>query len=113
MTVDYSKKELTFVPSGYKATDIMSDLMKTVMDAMSSKPEPNIAAPAGLWGLELAKGSKDEADGVDVKTVLTGGAAATAPGSRPATESLPSMVAGPTAFPMHSPLPASPNPASR
>ncbi len=78
MTVDYSKKELTFVPNGYKATDIMQDLMKTVMDAMSAKPEPNIAAPAGLWGLEVAKGSHDEADGVDVKAVLTGGAAAAA-----------------------------------
>ena len=43
---------------------------------MSSKPEPRVAAPAGLWGLELAKAASDDAEGVDVKAVLTGGAAA-------------------------------------
>jgi hypothetical protein len=76
MTVDYSAKEMTFVPSGYKATDVMQDLMKTVMDAMStSKPQPRVAAPAGLWGLELTKSAGDDADGVDVKTVMTGSAA--------------------------------------
>ena len=78
MTVDYSAKELTFVPNGYKATDIMQDLIQTVMNAMSSKPEPKVAAPAALWGLQLAKAAKDESDGVDVKTVMSGGAAAAA-----------------------------------
>jgi hypothetical protein len=79
MTVDYKAKEMTFVPNGYEATDVMKDLMQTVMNAMSSsKPQPRIAAPAGLWGLELAKGSDDEAEGVDVKAVHAGGAAETA-----------------------------------
>ena len=79
MTVDYSTKEMSFVPNGYKATDVMQDLMKTVMDSMSSsKPQPRVAAPAGLWGLELAKNSGDEDEGVDVKTVLAGSAAAAA-----------------------------------
>src|SRR5262245_12034381 len=78
MTVAYKAKEMTFFPNGYKATDVMQDLMQTVMAAMSSKPEPKVAAPAGLWGLELAKGSSDEADGVDVKAVHEGGAAAEA-----------------------------------
>jgi len=76
MTVDYAAKEMTFVPNGYKATDVMQDLMQTVMSAMSSKPEPRIAAPAGLWGLELAKGGSDDSEGVDVKAVLAGGSAA-------------------------------------
>jgi membrane-associated protease RseP (regulator of RpoE activity) len=76
MTVDYAAKEMTFVPNGYKAGDLMQDLMQTVMNAMMSKPEPRVAAPAGLWGLELNKGSSDDAEGVDVKTVLAGGAAA-------------------------------------
>jgi membrane-associated protease RseP (regulator of RpoE activity) len=80
MTVDYAAKELTFVPSGYKGgTDVMADLMQTVMNSMSSsKPQPRIAAPAGLWGLEVAKDTSDEADGVDVKAVLAGGPAAEA-----------------------------------
>jgi predicted metalloprotease with PDZ domain len=76
MTVDYAAKEMTFVPNGYKAGDLMQELMQTVTNAVMSKPEPRVAAPAGLWGLELTKGSSDDADGVDVKTVLAGGAAA-------------------------------------
>jgi S1-C subfamily serine protease len=76
MTVDYAAKEMTFVPNGYQATDAMQDLMQTVMNALMSKPEPRIAAPAGLWGLEIAKGSSDDSEGVDVKTVLSGGPAA-------------------------------------
>jgi hypothetical protein len=79
MTVDYKAQEMTFVPNGYKATDVMQDLMQTVMSAMSSsKPQPRVAAPAGLWGLELKKDSGDEAEGVDVKSVLSGGPAAEA-----------------------------------
>jgi membrane-associated protease RseP (regulator of RpoE activity) len=78
MTVDYAAQEMTFVPNGYKATDVMADLMQTVMKSMTGKPEPRIAAPAGLWGLELTKASSDEDDGVDVKAVLKDGAAASA-----------------------------------
>jgi PDZ domain/Aspartyl protease len=80
MTVDYAAKEMTFVPSGYKGgTDVMQDLMQTVMNSMSSsKPQPRIAAPAGLWGLELDKLAADEAEGVNVKAVLAGGPAAEA-----------------------------------
>jgi Aspartyl protease/PDZ domain len=76
MTVDYAAKEMTFVPNGYKAGDLMQDLMQTVMNAMMAKPEPRVAAPAGLWGLELAKSAGEDSEGVDVKTVLAGGAAA-------------------------------------
>jgi membrane-associated protease RseP (regulator of RpoE activity) len=78
MTVDYKAKEMTFVPNGYKATDVMQDLMQTVMSSMSGKPQPRIAAPAGLWGVELSKAGSDEEAGIDVKGVLTGGAAAEA-----------------------------------
>jgi hypothetical protein len=78
MTVDYKAKEMTFVPNGYKATDVMQDLMQTVMNSMSSKPQPRIAAPAGLWGVELAKTASDEEAGVEVKEVVKGGAAADA-----------------------------------
>lgn len=78
MTVDYSAKEMTFTPNGYKATDVMQDLMKTMMSAMGSKPQPRVAAPAGLWGVEVAKAKDDEAEGVDVKTVFAGSAAESA-----------------------------------
>jgi Aspartyl protease/PDZ domain len=80
MTVDYAAEEMTFVPSGYKPGDVMQDLMQTVMGSFSSggKPQPKVAAPAGLWGLEISKDKKDEDAGVDVKTVLGGGPAADA-----------------------------------
>lgn len=76
MTVDYAAKEMTFVPSGYKATDVMQDLMGVMMGAMSKKSAPRVAAPAGLWGMELAKASGDDAAGVDVKGTIDGGPAA-------------------------------------
>jgi membrane-associated protease RseP (regulator of RpoE activity) len=80
MTVDYKNQEMTFVPSGYKPGDVMQDLMQTVMGSFGSggKPQPKVAAPAGLWGLELAKGKSDDGAGVDVKAVLDGGPAAAA-----------------------------------
>jgi hypothetical protein len=79
MTVDYKAQEMTFVPSGYKPGDVMQDLMQTVMGSLgSSKPQPKVAAPAGLWGLEVTKDRADEDAGVDVKAVLTGGPAAAA-----------------------------------
>lgn len=79
MTVDYAAKEMTFVPSGYVPGDVMQDLMQRVMSSFgASKPEPRIAAPAGLWGLQLAKDGSDDEAGVDVKDVLAGGPAAAA-----------------------------------
>jgi hypothetical protein len=81
MTVDYKAEEMTFVPSGYKPGDVMADLMQTMMASMGGggkKPEARVAAPAGLWGLELAKGKTDEDAGIDVKAVHDGGPAAEA-----------------------------------
>jgi membrane-associated protease RseP (regulator of RpoE activity) len=78
MTVDYSTKEMTFVPNGYKPTDIMTELQKTLFASLGSKPEPRVAAPAGLWGIELGKKSGDDEEGVDVSEVHSGGAAAAA-----------------------------------
>lgn len=79
MTVDYAAKEMTFVPSGYKPGDVMQDLMQTVMGSIgSNKPQPKVAAPAGLWGLEVTKGKSDEDAGVEVKAVMSDGPAAAA-----------------------------------
>lgn len=75
MTVDYSTKEMTFTPSGYKTGDTTQDLMKSMMETMGGKGGPKVAAPAGLWGIELAKAKGDDAEGVDVKVVRDGSAA--------------------------------------
>ena len=81
MTVDYKAEEMTFVPNGYQPGDVMADLMQTMMASFGGggkKPEARVAAPAGLWGLELAKGKSDDKAGIDVKAVLAGGPAAEA-----------------------------------
>src|SRR5262245_57105634 len=79
MTVDYAAQEMTFVPSGYKPGDVMQDLMQTVMGSFGqAKPQPRIAAPAALWGLELVKADRDDDAGVDVKAVFADGPAAAA-----------------------------------
>ncbi len=77
-TVDYEKKELTFVPNGYEPADAMQALMQKMMSGQKGKPEPAIASPAGLWGFAIEKADGDEADGVVVKEVFTGSAAAAA-----------------------------------
>ena len=81
MTVDYKAEEMTFVPNGYQPGDVMADLMQTMMASFGGggkKPEPRVAAPAALWGLEVAKGKSDDDAGIDVKAVLAGGPAAEA-----------------------------------
>lgn len=77
MTVDYAAKKLTFVPNGYKSEDLMQSMMRSMQASMfsSAKPQPRVLAPAGLWGVELTKKADDDADGVDVKTVVAGSAA--------------------------------------
>ena len=77
MTVDYQKKELTLVPNDYKPGDYMKGMMDKMMDANASK-EPKVLVPAGLWGLDVDKEKDDEEEGVVVKEVLVGGAAADA-----------------------------------
>lgn len=77
MTVDYQKKELTFTPNGYKPGDYMNDLMDSMMK-MDEKNKPRAVKPAGVWGLEVAKGKGDEKDGVDVTAVSADGPAAKA-----------------------------------
>ncbi len=80
MTLDYQKKEMTFVPSGYEPADVIQSLMENVLGR--DTPSVRVLAPAGLWGLVVAKDDKDEEAGVTVKQVLAGGAAAAA-GLRP------------------------------
>jgi hypothetical protein len=73
-TIDYQAKTLTFVPSGYDPPDFLEDLVKNFMDR--KKPPARVLAPAGQWGFQPAKDSKDEEAGVAIKHVLPGSAAA-------------------------------------
>jgi hypothetical protein len=77
-TVDYEKKELTFVPNGYDPPDAMKALMEKLMGGSKGKPEPAVASPAGVWGFAVDKPADDEADGVSVKEVFKGSPAAAA-----------------------------------
>ena len=72
MTVDYQKKELTFVPNGYKPGDYMDDLTKRLMDT-DELSKPRTVSPAGLWGFEVDKGKTDEEAGVTVTKVYADG----------------------------------------
>jgi hypothetical protein len=75
--VDYQKKELTFTPNGYVPADAMQALMDKMMKG-AGKQEPNVAAPAAVWGFSVEKAKDDEDAGVVVKDVFTGSPAADA-----------------------------------
>ncbi|MCE9562514.1 MAG: aspartyl protease family protein [Planctomycetes bacterium] len=74
-TVDYQKKELTFTPNGYVPGDAMQGLMDKLMKGSKGKPEPGVAAPAGVWGFTVDKATNDDDAGVVVKEVFAGSAA--------------------------------------
>jgi hypothetical protein len=78
MTVDYQKKEMTLVPSGYVPGDYLEGLMNKMMNASNQSKDPTLLAPASLWGFTLDKETSDEEAGVTVKNVNADGAAATA-----------------------------------
>lgn len=77
MTVDYQKKELTFVPNGYKPGDYMQDLMKNLMNA-DALNKPRTIMVGGLWGFEVGKEKDDEKDGVTLLKVYADSPAAKA-----------------------------------
>lgn len=76
MTIDYEKKEMTLVPSGYVPSDTMQAMMDKLMNASGKKQDPTVVAPAAVWGFTVAKSKDDESAGVVVTEVLEGGAAA-------------------------------------
>jgi hypothetical protein len=75
MTVDYQAKEMTFEPSAYKPRDVVQAMMGMMMGGKKGAG-PRVAAPAGQWGLEVAKKDGDDEAGVTVDKVLDGSAAA-------------------------------------
>ena len=74
-TVDYEKRELTFVPNGYVPADVTQMLMDRLMNAKKGKQDPAVVGAAGVWGFTVDKDAADEAAGVTVKEVLAGGPA--------------------------------------
>ena len=76
LTIDYQKKEMTFVPNNFEPPDVMAKIMKALNRDKDAKPP--VVAPAGQWGFRVAKEAADETAGVEVKLVLPGSAAAAA-----------------------------------
>ncbi len=77
--IDYQAKTLTLTPNGFKPTDAMQAMMKTMTQGASGgKPKPKILVPAGQWGLRVEKPADDEDEGVNVAEVLADSAAAKA-----------------------------------
>lgn len=70
MTIDYQKKEMTLVPSGFVPGDTMQALMEKLLSGGGKKPEPTVVAPAAVWGFTVDKDKDDEDAGVKVTDVL-------------------------------------------
>jgi hypothetical protein len=73
LTIDYQAKTLTFVPTSFKPPDVMKQLMTALLQR--DRPRTRVLAPAGQWGLRVAKGAHDTEPGVTVREVLPGSAA--------------------------------------
>ena len=71
MTIDYEKKTMTLVPSGYKPPDVMKAMTMLMLGGAGKR---NLA-PAAQWGVLASKESGDEDEGVDVKSIVPGSAA--------------------------------------
>jgi S1-C subfamily serine protease len=71
MTLDYQTKTMTLSPSAYKPPDVMKGMMQAIFSGGAVKT----LAPAAQWGVQVAKESGDENDGVDVTGVVSGSAA--------------------------------------
>ena len=78
MSIDYEKKLMTFELNTYEPGDVMAAMMKRFQAPKSVRDTPKVLAPAGLLGIRVEKSKDDDADGVTVRDVLTGSAAATA-----------------------------------
>lgn len=79
MTLDYQKKELTFVPTSFEPVDILQALVNGLL---YQKSEPRLLSPAGLWGFSVEKDAADQSAGVKVGKVLNDSPASKA-GLRP------------------------------
>jgi S1-C subfamily serine protease len=76
VTIDYQKRELTFVPTEFRPPDLMKKMTAMLMDPNRGKTQ--VVAPAGVWGFRADKDRGDEEPGVTVKEVFADGPAAKA-----------------------------------
>jgi len=68
MTVDDQAKEMTFVPTGYKPTNLMESMTKALTDP-NGVNAPKIVGPKGLWGFTVDEDSDDDEPGITIKEV--------------------------------------------
>lgn len=79
VTIDYKDKKMTFTPNGFEPPDLMKGLEEEVRKMLMREKAPAKGpAPAAQWGLVAEKAKGDEDDGVTLKEVMPGGAAAAA-----------------------------------
>jgi hypothetical protein len=79
MTIDYQKKEMTFVPNGHEPPDFMDTMMATIMALVSrDKPPTKVLTALGQWGMVVDKSENGDDAGVTIKEIMPGTAAANA-----------------------------------
>jgi hypothetical protein len=77
MTIDYQAKTLVLTPSGFPVNDADADPTLLSRKVLEGRPDtPAVLAPAAHWGFVPTKERDEEADGVTIKEVLAGSAAA-------------------------------------
>jgi membrane-associated protease RseP (regulator of RpoE activity) len=80
-TIDYQARKITFSQNGYEPTDIVQNIMTTMMSRLpGAKQQPvKILVPAAQWGIRLDdKKADDDEAGVTVAGVLADSPAARA-----------------------------------
>ena len=73
MTLDYQKKEMTFLPSGYQPPDVVQAVMARLAALTNEKGQPvKVVAAAAQWGIVVRKERGDDEAGVTIKEVFPG-----------------------------------------
>jgi hypothetical protein len=78
MTIDYQAKTMLLAPSGFPVDDKDADPNVLSRKMLEGSRPPQVLVPAAQWGFLPEKEKGDDADGVTVKEVYAGGAAAAA-----------------------------------
>jgi membrane-associated protease RseP (regulator of RpoE activity) len=76
-TIDYQARQMTFTPVDFQVRDLMKELPDRLMGPRVA--QHRVLAPAGVWGMVVsASGNDPSSQGVTIKSVLSGSAAAAA-----------------------------------
>jgi hypothetical protein len=78
MTIDYQAKTMILAPSGFAVNDADFDPTMLGQKMLEGRGGRRVLAPGAQWGFVPHKDKGDEADGVVVKEVFAGSAAAAA-----------------------------------